>query len=139
MPPFFDVAAKLGLTVTWDAFNNMEFGSYNTRTHAITLRSKDAFIYFHELAHAVNATFADLKQDRAKAEIVADLTAAVLCELQGINGYQQQTYRYIKSYCRDRSDNGVIKAVLSVLNDVEKIVNIIIDTANKPCAGKVQG
>ena len=139
MPPFLDVAAKLGLTVTWGAFNNMEFGSYNTRTHAITLRSKDAFIYFHELAHAVNATFADLKQDRAKAEIVADLTAAVLCELQGINGYQQQTYRYVQSYCRDRSDNGVIKAVLSVLNDVEKIVNIIIDTANKPCAGKVQG
>ena len=139
MPPFFDVAEKLGLTVTWAAFDNMAFGSYNTRTHAITLRSQDAFIYFHELAHAVNATFADLQKDRAKAEIVADLTAAVLCELQGISGYQQQTYRYIQSYSRDRSDNGVIKVVLSVLNDVEKIVNIIIDPANKPCSAKVQG
>ena len=140
MPPFFDVAEKLGLSVSWEAFDNQAYGWFSPNSNSITLSSQDAFIYFHELAHAVNATFEDLKQNRQKAEIVADLTAAVLCELQGISGYQQQTYYYIQQYCQDKSDNGVIKAILNVLNDVEKIATIIIDTATKPCTDKpVQG
>ena len=140
MPPFFDVAEKLGLSVNWQPFDYQAYGWFSPKNHSITLSSQDAFIYFHELAHAVNATFEDLKQNRQKAEIVADLTAAVLCELQGISGYQQQTYNYIQHYCRDKSDNGVVKAILNVLNDVEKIVTIIIDKANEPCAdNQVQG
>lgn len=140
LPPFFDVAEKLGLTVKWQPFDNQAYGWFSPNSNSITLSSQDAFIYFHELAHAVNATFEDLNKNRNKAEIVADLTAAVLCELQGISGYQRQTYYYIQQYCQDKSDNGVIKAILSVLNDVEKIVTIIIDTATKPCAeNAVQG
>lgn len=140
MPPFFDVAEKLGLTVNWQPFDNQAYGWFSSKSKSITLSSQDAFIYFHELAHAVNATFEDISRNRDKAEIVADLTAAVLCELQGISGYQQQTFNYIQNYCRDKSDNGVIKTILNVLNDVEKIVNIIVDTANKPCTeNMVQG
>lgn len=139
MPPFYDVAEKLGLKVNWQAFNGRAYGWFNTNTKTITLSSQDAFIYFHELAHAVNATFADLHKDRKRAEIVADFTAAVLCELQGITGYQHQTYEYIKAYCQDKNDNAIIKSVMGVLNEVAKIVDIIIDTANEPCTENVQG
>ena len=140
LPPFFDVAEKLGLTVKWQPFDYQAYGWFSPKNKSITLGSQDAFIYFHELAHAVNATFEDISKNRSKAEIVADLTAAVLCELQGISGYQQQTYEYIQHYCRDKSDSSVIKAILSVLNNVEKIATIIIDTATQPCAGNaVQG
>lgn len=139
MPPFYDVAEKLGLTVNWKAFNGEAYGWYNTKSKVITLSSEDAFIYFHELAHAVNATFADLNKDRQRAEIVADFTAAVLCELQGISGYQYQTYEYVKYYCRDKSDKAVIKTVMGVLNEVAQIVDIIIETAIKPCSDNEQG
>ena len=140
MPPFFDVAEKLGLSVNWQPFDYQAYGWFSPKNHSITLSSQDAFIYFHELAHAVNATFEDLKQNRQKAEIVADLTAAVLCELQGISGYQQQTYNYIQQYCCDKSDNGIVKTILNVLNDVEKIVTIIIDKSTEPCTdNQVQG
>lgn len=139
MPPFYDVAEKLGLTVNWQAYNGRAYGCFNPGTKTITLGSEDAFIYFHELAHAVNATFTDLRKDLNRAEIVADFTAAVLCELQGISGYQYQTYEYIKCYCREKNDNAVIKAVMGILNEAAKIVDIIIDTANNPCLKNRQG
>jgi hypothetical protein len=72
------------------------------------------------LAHAVNATFAELNKDIPRAEIVADLTAAVLCEMQQISGYQAQTYDYVRHYCQDKDDKAVIKAVMGALTTLKK-------------------
>jgi antirestriction protein ArdC len=129
LPPFLEVAEKLGIQVKWKPINRGAYGYYSLLDKSITLGSQDYFVYFHELAHAVNATFAELNKDIPRAEIVADLTAAVLCEMQQIDGYQAQTYDYIRHYCQDKDDKAVIKAIMGALNDVEKIITIIMDTA----------
>lgn len=88
-PPFFDVAEKLGLSVSYQPLRSKYLGRYTPSTKTIELCSEDAPVYYHELSHAVHNTFVDLKAyDKAKAEIVAEFSACVLCELSGISGYQ---------------------------------------------------
>lgn len=128
-PPFFDVAEKLGLTVEYRPMRGNYLGKYVSNTKSIELDSQDAVVYYHELAHAVHDTFVDLKTyDKAKAEIVAEFSAVTLCELSGISGYQSQGYEYIKRYCAgDAKPEAVLKKIMGVLNDVEKIVSIVLD------------
>lgn len=132
-PPFYDVAEKLGIEVHWSPVNENAYGSFSVLRNIITLHSQDAFIYFHELAHAVHSTFVDLMEiDINRAEIVADVTAAVLCQIQGITGYELQTYRYVQEYCSRKDDAFVLKAIMSALNDVEMVVTRILDVARQP-------
>lgn len=133
-PPFFDVAEKIGVTVEYRPMIANHYGRFCSGTKAIELNSQDAVVYYHELAHAVHNTFVDLKTcDKAKKEIVAEFAAVTLCELSGISGYQSQGYDYIKSYCKgDAKPEKVLRKIMCVLNDVEKIVTIVLDaTENK--------
>lgn len=129
MPPFLDVADRLGIKVMWRPLSCSAYGYYSPRNNSITLGSTDYVVYFHELAHAVNATYEKLDKDPNKAEVVAELTAAVLCEMQGISGYQCQAYDYIQRYCRDKEDKAVMKAIMGTFKEVEKIVGIILDAS----------
>ena len=131
LPPFLDVAEKLNIKIRWKPVHANAYGYYDRNTSSITLCSQDHFVYFHELSHAVNATFSDLK-DTDKAEIIAETCAAVLCEMQGIHGYECGAMEYVRRYCQDKSDNGVIRGIMGCLNDIEKIINIIITTSNQP-------
>lgn len=80
-------------------------------------------MYFHELAHAVHDTIEPLKNvDTNKAEIVAELSAAVLTEMLGISGYEQQAYEYIRTYTKGKKDKNVIISITNVLNTVQKVV-----------------
>ena len=128
-PPFFDVAEKLGLKVEYRPMRSNYLGKYVSNTKSIELDSQDAVVYYHELSHAVHDTFVDLKTyDKAKAEIVAEFSAVTLCELSGISGYQSQGYDYIRHYCAgDAKPEIVLKKIMCVLNDVEKIVSIVLD------------
>ena len=75
-------------------------------------------------------TFVDLRKcDKAKKEIVAELSALVLCEISGVSGYQWQGYKYISAYCADSKPETALKKAMSVLNDVEKIVSIVLDAS----------
>lgn len=127
-PPFFDVAEKLGLSVEYRAKRSNFLGRYSPSTSSIQLCSEDAHVYYHELAHAVHNTFVDLKTyDADKAEIVAEFTASVLCELTGTKGYETQSYEYIKRYCGGaEKPEGVLKKIMGVLSEVEKIVLTVI-------------
>lgn len=128
-PPFFDVAEKIGVTVEYRPMRSNHYGRYRSGTKAIELDSQDAVVYYHELAHAVHNTFVDLKTyPKDKAEIVAEFTAVTLCELSGISGYQSQAYEYIKHYCEgDAKPEKVLRKIMGVLNDVKKIVAIVLD------------
>lgn len=129
-PPFYQVAERMNVEVKWTPIDENAYGSFNILDNRITLHSQDAFIYFHELAHAVHNTFVDiLSIDRNRAEIVADVTAAVLCEMQSICGYQAQTYEYVKNYCRNKEESAVLKAIMGALTEVEQVVNKILDFA----------
>lgn len=129
-PPFLDVAQKLNLKIEYRPMQGNFLGRYTTRNKKIQLCSHDSNVYYHELSHAVHDTFVDIKRyDKAKAEIVAEFSACVLSELSGQKGYEFQGYEYIKRYCGgEDKPEAVLKKIMGVLNDVEKIVGIILDT-----------
>lgn len=129
-PPFFDVAEKLGVKVEYKALRSDYYGRYTSGQGKIELCSEDAVVYYHELAHAVHDTFVDLKTcDKAKKEIIAELSALILCEISCVSGYQWQGFKYIGAYCADSKPETVLKKMMGVLNDVEKIVSIILDAS----------
>lgn len=134
VPPFLDVATKLGIEIKWKPACKSVLGWYSPLDNSITLCSQDYFVYFHELAHAVEATFTDTTSDYNRSEVIAETTATVLSEMMGISGYQHQAYHYIKKYCGDTTQKGVMHKISSVLNTVEKIINIILTKANEPAS-----
>ena len=130
-PPFFDVAKKLGLIVEYQPLRGNYLGRYTSSTETIELCSSDAHVYYHELSHAVarqNKFPSHTGNDKNAAEIVAEFSSCVLCELSGISGYQFQGYEYIKHYCgtSDKPET-ILKKIMGLLNDVEKIVSIVLN------------
>lgn len=129
-PPFFDIAEKLGVKVEYKALRSDYYGRYISGQGKIELCSEDAVVYYHELAHAVHDTFVDLRKcDKSKKEIVAELSALILAEISGVSGYQWQGYKYISAYCANSKPETALKKAMGVLNDVEKIVSIILDAS----------
>lgn len=132
LPPFLDVAEKMGIKVKWKPIHKNAYGYYRPWDKSITLCSQDYIVYFHELAHAVHDTIEPLKNvDTNKAEIVAELSAAVLTEMLGISGYEQQAYDYIKTYTKGKKDKNVIISITNVMNTVQKVVEKITSIAEK--------
>lgn len=132
LPPFLDVAEKMGIKVKWKPIHKNAYGYYRPWDKSITLCSQDYIVYFHELAHAVHDTIEPLKNvDTNKAEIVAELSAAVLTEMLGISGYEQQAYEYIRTYTKGKKDKNVIISITNVLNTVQKVVEKITSISEK--------
>ena len=131
LPPFWDVAEKLGIKVSYAPLYRNALGTFRPGSNSIQLYATDAQVYFHELSHAIHNSFKPLyRLDRAVCEIVAEFSSLVLCELQGIHGYEFQGFQYLADYAKATEDKPevVIRKINSVLNDVEKIVNIVLDT-----------
>lgn len=131
LPPLLNVAEALGIEVKWRPVKYGAYGFYSITENSITLSCHDFGVYYHELAHAINATFEDLSLDRDKSEIVAETTASVLSAMTGVTGHEFHSYEYIKAYCEDKSEKGVLGKINAVLTTVEKIVNIVLDTLKK--------
>lgn len=131
LPPFFDAAQALGVSVYWKPISRNAYGYYRLSDHSITLHSQDYAVFYHELAHAVHDTIEPLKDvPDDKAEVVAELTAAVLCEMAEVSGYQQQSYEYIKQYVKGKDSKAVLKAIADVLALVEQIVSKVVAAAD---------
>ena len=131
LPPFWDVAEKLGIKVSYAPLYRNALGTFRPSSNSIQLYGTDAQIFFHEISHAIHNSFKPLyKLDKAVCEIVAEFSSLVLCELQGIKGYERQGIEYIADYARTTADKpeAAIRKINSILNDVEKIVNIVLDT-----------
>lgn len=134
LPYFLNVAEALGLKVQWRPMGAKNaLGWYSPLDKTITMTSEDQLNWFHELSHSVHDTFESLNSvPLDKAEAVAETSAAVLCAMLGIEAYhQQKSYEYIKSYCEDKSPQGVLSKISSILCTVEKVVTIIINKAKE--------
>lgn len=126
------VIEKLGGTVRWAPIRGNALGFYRPSDNSITLSSPEFITLAHESVHFVHDTLENiLTVDTKKAEIIAELGASVLCEIVGEHGYEQQSYTYIKSYCKDKDPKAVLSAINSVLTTVEKIINIIISNIDE--------
>lgn len=125
LPPLTDVAEFLGCTVSYAPFNHSAFGSFNP-CGEISLYSHDVDVFFHELAHLAHHKIKGLKPGQdADQEIIAELSACILCEIYGYQGYQYQGWQYIQHY----SGGDPVKTIQHIgnlLNEVELVVTFIL-------------
>lgn len=128
MPPLVEVSERLGVSVDYAPFADRYFGYYQPATKRIMLMTHDLRVYFHELAHAAHATFAELQGGQhARQEIIAELTASVLCELYGFDASHEHSYRYIESYSKGENPG---RAAMRVLADVQRCLDIILSLSD---------
>jgi hypothetical protein len=133
LPPLHEVAERLGVRVEyrparWDT----PLGQYEPGAGKITLFSHDPDVFFHELAHAVHATFRQLKPGQQRdQELVAETAAAVLCELYGYRQYHWHAWRYLEHYAGSGDVQDVLRKVMRVLGDVEEVVRRILAAADQ--------
>lgn len=141
LPTFWGVAEELGLKVEYKPGIGTAWGSFSPSLNYIKLHTQDVKTFYHELAHAVHNTIKPLKGGQhAEQEIVAETSAAILLQIQGITGFEQYNYEYIEHYIKgitsdikdnDKKNKAVVKEIMGLLNEIEQVVNIILEKAEE--------
>ena len=131
LPEFnlIEKAHEWGISVKAIPGNYRFYGYFSKTNNEIGLATEEESIFFHELAHAAHSRIeTDFNNIQPwKKEIVAELSAAVLCRLVGKTSiYIGNNYQYISHYAKE-ADLSPIKACLSVMNDVENILGLILE------------
>ena len=126
LPPLYDVAEYFGIKVDYLPYFNRELGSFST-DGTIRLYSTDIDVFLHEISHAAHNSLKPLKPGQHDdQEIVAEMSALVLCELYGYKDcYTIQGWDYIRHYS-DMEPSKALRAIMGVLNDVEAVVGKIL-------------
>jgi hypothetical protein len=121
LPPLFEVAARLGVTVTFqpvipDRLGDCGHGKINMGTD-------DPRVFWHELAHAAHeATDTEYKNRSSQyKEVVAEFTACVLAALYGYD-YTGTTWAYLKMFSQDP-----LKAIMKAGHHIDQVLNLILD------------
>ncbi len=119
-------AKEWGISVKAVPGNYRLYGYYSKAAKEIALASNEETVFFHELAHAAHSRV--LKDfDKAQTwrkEVVAELSAAVLCKIVGkTSKYLGSNHRYIEHYAKTARLSPV-QVCLKVIQDVEKVVNL---------------
>jgi len=127
--PLMDVAQQWGVSVKAIPGNYRCYGYYSDSHKEIALATKEEVVFFHELAHAAHAkVLGKIKAGQDwKQEIVAELSAAVLCYLTSKDGdkYLGNAYTYIDRYASEAKIS-VLTACFQVIADVEKVLQKIL-------------
>ncbi len=126
--PLIERAEEWGITVKAVPGNYTFYGFYSPEQKEIGLATPEEKTFFHELAHAAHEKVCGkLKRGQEPSqEIVAELSAAVLCQLVGKRSDTLgNSYRYIKRYA-EKLDLSPDKACLKVLGDTEKVLGLIL-------------
>jgi antirestriction protein ArdC len=126
--PLIEVAQEWGVSVKAIPGNYRYFGWFSQERQEIALATKEETVFFHELAHAAHGRIqGELKRGQDwKQEIVAELSAAVLCHLVGkTSRFLGNHYRYIESRAKEASLTPV-QGCLRVMKDVESVLNLIL-------------
>ena len=132
-PPLFDVAKRFVENVKYRPFVGGYYGYFRPATKEIVLNTHDARTFFHELAHAVHHQVkpSGIKGGQyAEQEIVAETVACALCEMYGYSGYVWHGWEYIRRYAA-LDGQQALKAVMGVLADVEKVLDVILGAAEE--------
>lgn len=123
LPPLFDVAQRLGVSVDYGPTDPTTGGWFNPNKQHIHLGQHDATTFFHELAHAAHSKLATLKggQD-VEQETIAEFTAAVLADLYGI-AHTGNAWKYISSYANDP-----LTAIAKAMSVIEDVLALILES-----------
>lgn len=129
--PLMEKAREWNIDVQGIAFQGDYLGYYQDRLvgEKIRLATPHEKEFFHELAHAAHRRVRGrLKSGQEpKQEVVAELCAQVLAEIVGreIESTIGNSFQYIKKYA-DAMNKDVGRACLSVLSDVQKVLELIL-------------
>lgn len=133
LPPLYDVARQFGVEeVRYEPGSDGTYGYFTWRGNKkIVLHTYDLKTWFHELGHAVHATFRPLQGGQvAEQEIVAEVFAATLCELYGVQVYHKHSWDYVRSYAGEEPRQA-LKAIFRVLADVEECLMRVFKAAER--------
>lgn len=127
--PLLERAKEWGITVSTISPNPKFLGAYLADTNEILIATPEEIVFFHELSHAAyELCIGKLKPGQNwDQEIIAELSAQVLCHLIGKNPNNNlgNTYRYIENYA-DEAGLKPVSACLKVIGNVERILNFIL-------------
>lgn len=127
--PLIEKAEAWGLSVKAIPGNYSYYGYFSSSRKEIALASNQECVFFHELAHAAHEKILGMLkpgQDPLE-EIVAELSALVLCKIVGKqqSTTQGNSYRYIEQYA-EKLKMSVHGACLKVLTETEKVLTLIL-------------
>jgi antirestriction protein ArdC len=127
--PLMKVAQKWGISVKAIPGNYWYAGYFSQERREISLATKEESIFFHELAHVAHQRIlGELKKGQDwSQEIVAELSAAVLCKIIGKSSeYLGNHYQYIEKYAA-QANLTPWQGCTRVMSDVEKVLNLILE------------
>lgn len=131
--PLLDVAESWGVPVRAIPGNYRFRGFFDIERNEISLATEEESVFFHELAHVAHQKLSGKLQSGQdwKQEIVAELSAAVLCAIVGKTSRSLgNSYRYISGYA-EKADLTPVQACLRVIKDVEGVLNLIFNGATQ--------
>ncbi len=131
--PLMEVAKKWGISIKGIPWDNRYYGFFNQFQEEISLASDEEVIFFHELSHAAHQRILGEKLKGGQQwdqEIVAELSAAVLCYLFGKDPSRHlgNNYRYISRYAEEAGLTP-LQGCYRVIKDVENVLNLILQHA----------
>lgn len=148
-PPLADVAERWGISVQYGPNVGQSWLGLYQHAHGadgaerIILATHAEQVFFHELAHAAHqrmmrAKGSDLsKLSPARKELVAELTAAVLGQLHGLELAELAWSReYLKSHAGATS---LGSACMGVLSEVQACLRLILDSGEATAAAAGEG
>ena len=133
IPPLMELAEMNGFRVEYGNSGHGESGYISVGEKRIHLSTEDPATFLHELVHMYDFKSHERKggQDPTQ-EIVAQLGAAVLCEMYGATtpGHTEgYTYQYVANYIKDDDPEAVGRACFKVLGRVHKAITAILSDA----------
>jgi hypothetical protein len=140
--PLIQKAKEWGISVKAVPGNYRYHGYFSRSRNEIGLATKEETAFFHELAHAAHQKVTgDNKNGQCwKQEIVAELTAAVLCRMVGkTSKYFGNNYRYVAHYAA-KAKLSTTQACMKVIGDVERVLAMVLDSdMNQQASVDIQG
>jgi len=120
LPPLFDVAARLGVTVKFQPVAPDRLGDCGH--DLINLGTDDPRVFWHELAHAAHqATDPEYKERSSQyKEVVAEFTACVIANIYGYD-YSGTTWQYLSMFSNDP-----LKAIMKAGHHIDQVLNLIL-------------
>jgi hypothetical protein len=135
-PPLYEVACHFGI-VSYQGKFSSALGSCSTKGD-IKLNSYDVDVFWHELGHSVHNTIKPLKGGQHEdQEIVAEMTACIMCELYGFEGYLWHGWEYLKYYA-DQDAQKALRKIMQLLGEVEAVVTKILSVNNALRLGETE-
>jgi|GEM_PF-1915550 len=126
LPPLFDVAARLGVTVKFQPITPDRLGDCGHGL--INMGTDDPRVFWHELSHAAHQVTDPEYKERSSQykEIVAEFTACVIANLYSYD-YTGTTWEYLKMFSTDP-----LKAIMKAGQHIERVLDLILAEEEEP-------